>query len=92
MRKLIFKEYRGLFVDETGTEDDGPKRPGAPARITSARSWWRILNTIAGKDPLRFHEASRLKIREAFNWLAWKKDEAIKANLERQKSKHYSIR
>jgi hypothetical protein len=40
---------------------------------------------LANQDPLRFAEATSLQLRSAFNWLTWKKDEAIKETLAIQK-------
>jgi hypothetical protein len=80
------KEYSGVFNAERGTEEDGPKRPGGIPKFSTARTWWRIINTIAGEDPLRFSDATRLPVRSALNWLSWRKDQVKQETMALQKT------
>jgi hypothetical protein len=90
VRKLIVKEYSGIFSEEKSeSELDAPRRPGSAPKASPARSWWRIINSIAGEDPLRFNEAAQLPIRTALNWVAWKKDQVKQmARKMEAKTKH----
>lgn len=92
MRRLIAKEYSGLFAQEEGDEDITPRRPGEPAKTSPARSWWNTINFLAGGNPLEFEKASLLPIRSAFNWLSWKKDETRRQNLAVQAQTKHQVR
>jgi hypothetical protein len=87
-RATIFKEYHGIFNEDDGGDEIPTPREKArngkdPNR--TARVWWATINTLAGSDPLRFDESSKLPVRAAFNWIAWKKDEYRKQVYESQK-------
>jgi hypothetical protein len=92
IRKLIAKEYSGLFTEEGEEEGNTPRRPGQTAKPNAARSWWGLLNLLAGGNPLEFEKASVLPIRSAFNWIAWKRDEIRKHHLAVQAQTKHQVR
>ena len=78
-RKDVYKKYEALF--ELGeADDDAPK--GDPAY-----AWYDLLMMLADEKFLNIKDASERPIYEALNYMAWRKDQAKKEELERKKLK-----
>lgn len=85
-RTTIFKQYSGLFnLDRPGDEDARSKRDNPNDTQNIARSWYTTFIVLSGRDITKMDLISELKVRPAFNWLAFLKDEAKKAELQAQK-------
>lgn len=76
----IYKQYEALFDLNEGGEDDGPKTDPAYA-------WYDLLMMLADEKFLNIEAATQRPIFEALNYMAWRKDQAKKEELERKKLK-----
>ena len=82
-RGSIYQNYAALFEIEEGAEaepQDGPQTDPAYA-------WYDLLMMLADEKFLNIEAATQRPIFEALNYMAWRKDQAKKEELERKKLK-----
>lgn len=76
-RRNIYNEYASLFDTNEGTTE-GPKDDPAYA-------WFDMLMALADEKFLNIHKVVDRPFREALNFLAWKKDQDKKLEIEQKK-------
>ena len=81
-KKFILNQYKELFglediaPEDTETVDTDP--------LQAARSWYRIIVDLAGKDVLKLDEVTEQPLKKILNFMALQKEEALKEQ-ERQR-------
>ena len=78
-RKNLLEDYEALF--EQGDDEDGGYSP----KVDPAHNWFDMLMVLAEEQFLNIHKVVERPVKEALNFLAWKKDQAKKAELEQKK-------
>ena len=78
-RKGLLESYSDLFEQNEGEEEGyGPK-------IDPAHNWYDFLMVLADEDFLKIHKVVERPAIEALNFIAWKKDQAKKQELEQKR-------
>ena len=78
-RKNILEGYTDLF--ELGEVEEDSRT----IKVDPAHNWYDLLMVLAEEQFLNIHQVVDRPVHEALNFLAWKKDQAKKAELERKK-------
>ena len=76
-RKQIYSEYEDLFDMEDGD--------GTPSNEDPGHAWYDMLMVLADGEFLNIQHVVDRPMIEALNFLAWKKDQARKLELEQKK-------
>lgn len=83
-RLHTYKQYKTLFgLDHLPDEDEEPAEK--PKDI--ARSWYDVILMMADEDVLRMDAVTELPLKQALNFMAWKKEKTLKEQQEILKQK-----
>ena len=84
-RKEIFRQYKSLF------EIDDVEEGTVSGSKDQIHAWYDMIMVLADEKFLNIELVVERPMIEAFNFLAWKKDEAIKQQIELNKRKKNKI-
>ena len=83
-RLFIYKQYSTLFgLDYLSDDDEVPQEK--PKDI--ARSWYDVILMMANEDVLKMDAVTDLPLKQALNFMAWKKEKTLKEQQEILKQK-----
>ena len=85
-RKSIYSQYKALF------EIDDVDRDSVEEVADQSHAWLDMIMILADEKFLNVHVAVERPMIEALNYLAWRKDQAIKQEIALQKQKQQSKR
>ena len=80
-RVSIYRSYPDLFdfIEEKLEKNDKGNTE------SNAVSWYRILINLADQNPLELSRATKLGVKESFNFITWKYHEDKKQEMESKK-------
>ena len=84
-RTSIYKQYAALFSYED-TDFEELVQTSKQTATEIAKGWYKILVDLASDDVLKIESVTKLKIKEALNFMALRKEKQT-AELNRQKQK-----
>lgn len=82
-RIAMLRNYKGLF----GFDPDEVEVEEGETKQSTEHIWYDMIMVLADGKFLNIDRVTERPVIEAFNWLAWKKDQDAKAELELQKHK-----
>ena len=89
-RTNIFKRYKSLFGIDEVADSDGPTKPRTPVQVAS--DWYRVIVDLANDDVLKVKEITGLGVKEAFNFMAVRKEKQLaELNALKQQKRQYDL-
>jgi hypothetical protein len=90
-RTNLFKRYSSLFgLNDGSLEEDGPKKVKSPVQVAS--EWYRVIVELANDDVLKIKEITALGVKEAFNFMAVRKEKQLaELNALKQQKRTYDL-
>lgn len=86
-RTHLYQGYSALFGIGEYSEVAEDYQKTANEGMKSAKSWYRVLVDLANDDPLKVGPVTELGIREAFNFMALRKERALEERERQLKQK-----
>jgi hypothetical protein len=83
-RAAVYKEYDEFFDLQNQEDDSGDQELEANIQLM----WWESIMALANEDFLKVHQVVERPVREALNFLTWKKAQVQKQKLETLKQKN----
>jgi hypothetical protein len=71
-KAAIYKGYPNLFTVS------GADKMSLPTEQTAAKGWFDLVMVLANNDVLKMDAVTELPLKQAFNWLAWNKEQKMK--------------
>lgn len=87
-RTFTFRQYKALFnVSDKELEQAKAELGIKPDPMHVARSWYRVIVSLAGEDLLKIDKVTDEPLKKALNFMALQKEKALEAEQARQQQK-----
>jgi hypothetical protein len=86
-RSHVYKSYSALFGIDEYSKAEEEYQPTANEGMKSAKGWYKVLVELSNDDPLKVGPVTELGYREAFNFMALRKEKALEEKERQLKQK-----